>query len=56
VDENGHRRCGTETEQTTEVLIDEWVYDFGKNRFIEYLSFEQGKLVRVSHGSYGHKD
>jgi len=56
VDENGRRRCGTETEQTVEVVIDEWVYDFGKNRFVEYLCFEQGKLVRVSEGSYGRKD
>jgi len=54
VQENGHRRC--ETERTIEVVIDEWVYDFGKNRFIEYLCFEQGELVRVNEGSYGRKD
>jgi Protein of unknown function (DUF2845) len=56
VEQNGRRRCETETEQTIEVVIDEWVYDFGKNRFMEYLCFEQGKLVRVSEGSYGHKE
>jgi len=56
LEENGRRRCERETEQTIEVVIDEWVYDFGKNRFVEYLYFEQGNLVRVSEGSYGHKD
>ena len=55
VQENG-RRCESEVEQTIEVVIDEWVYDFGKNRFLEFLYFEQGKLVRVTEGSYGHKD
>ncbi|HET7544850.1 MAG TPA: DUF2845 domain-containing protein [Polyangiaceae bacterium] len=55
VEENGRRRCDTEVEQTIEVVIDEWVYDFGKNRFLEFLYFEQGKLVRVTEGSYGHK-
>ena len=54
-DDDGRRRCETETERTIEVVIDEWVYDFGKNRFLEYLCFEQGRLVRVSEGSYGHK-
>lgn len=56
VQENGRNPCGSEVEQTIEVVIDEWVYDFGKNRFLEFLCFEQGKLVRVTEGSYGHKD
>jgi hypothetical protein len=53
--ENGKLRCGQTREEVVEVVIDEWVYDFGKNRFIEYLTFEQGKLVSVRTGSYGHK-
>lgn len=55
VREAGRVRCETIVEQTIEVHIDEWTYDFGKDRFIEYLTFEQGQLVRVAEGSYGHK-
>ena len=55
VRDNGKVRCETIVEQTVEVHIDEWTYDFGKDRFIEYLTFEQGQLVRVTEGSYGHK-
>lgn len=55
VRENGHQRCETIVEQTVEVVIDEWTYDFGRDRFIEYLTFEQGHLIRVTEGSYGHK-
>ena len=47
--------CSDTREQVVEVVIDEWTYDFGRNRFIEYLTFEQGKLVAVRAGSYGHK-
>lgn len=47
--------CSDTREQVLEVVIDEWTYDFGSNRFIEYLTFEQGKLVSVRTGSYGHK-
>ena len=53
--ENGKLRCEQTREAVVEVVIDEWVYDFGKNRFIEYVTFEQGKLVSVRTGSYGHK-
>ena len=41
--------------ETVEVTIDEWTYDFGRNRFIHYLLFEDGKLVSVHQGGYGHK-
>jgi hypothetical protein len=48
-------RC-THTEETVvEVVIDEWTYDFGRNRFIQYLTFEQGQLASIKTGSYGHK-
>lgn len=48
-------RCSQTQETVVEVVIDEWVYDFGRNRFIQYLTFEQGRLVSVRSGSYGHK-
>jgi hypothetical protein len=47
--------CSQTKEQVVEVVIDEWTYDFGRNRFIEYLTFEQGRLVSVRSGGYGHK-
>ncbi len=47
--------CDQTREHVIEVVIDEWIYDFGRNRFIQYLTFEQGKLVAVRSGGYGHK-
>ena len=52
---DGKITCSDTREQVVEVVIDEWIYDFGRNRFIEYLTFEQGKLVSVRNGSYGKK-
>lgn len=47
--------CSQTREHVVEVVIDEWLYDFGRNRFVHYLTFEQGKLVSVRSGGYGHK-
>ena len=47
--------CEQTNERVVEVVIDDWTYDFGSNRFMEYLTFEQGRLVRVRDGGYGHK-
>lgn len=55
-DEHGCRRCDAEVVRTLEVVLDDWTYDFGRNRFIEYVHFEDGRLVSVREGSYGHKD
>jgi len=44
------------SERTVEVPIDRLTYDFGRNRFVSYLMFEFGNLVRVDSGSYGVKD
>jgi hypothetical protein len=48
-------RCPGGILETVEVTIDEWTYDFGRNRFVHYLLFEDGLLVSVRQGSYGHK-
>jgi hypothetical protein len=55
-DEHGCRHCDREIERTVEVVVYEWTYDFGRNRFVEYVGFEDGRLVSVREGSYGHKD
>lgn len=47
--------CSSTRGIVVEVVVEEWVYDFGRNRFIEYLTFEQGHLMTVRSGSYGQK-
>jgi hypothetical protein len=51
-----HRICEVVLEQTVEVVVDRWTYDFGSNRFIELARFENGSLVSVANGGYGHKE
>jgi hypothetical protein len=53
---NAAKRCEVVSEQTVEIVIDRWTYDFGSNRFIEFAHFEQGVLVNVTRGEHGHKD
>jgi hypothetical protein len=47
--------CHVIVEKTVPVVIDEWTYDFGKNRFVQRVRFEQGQLVKVSSAGYGYK-
>ena len=47
--------CTGYIEDTVEVPVEEWTYDFGTQRFLQYLTFENGKLLRVRSGGYGHK-
>lgn len=43
-------------ERTIEIPVDEWTYDFGRNRFIQFLHFEYGRLVSTSEGAKGTAD
>jgi hypothetical protein len=36
-----------EEEVIVSVLVEEWTYDLGPNRFIRHLIFEQNRLIRV---------
>jgi hypothetical protein len=36
-----------------EMMIEEWTYNLGPTRFIRYLTFENGRLVRITTGDYG---
>ncbi len=36
-----------------EVEYERWTYDFGPNRLIHYLTFEDGVLIDVETGGYG---
>jgi Protein of unknown function (DUF2845) len=52
---NPSGRCAYVIEDIVQVVIDEWTYDFGPQRFMQYLTFEAGKLLTVKSGGYGHK-
>jgi hypothetical protein len=41
--------------RTVQVVIDQWVYDFGPDQFVQTLTFEQGILQYVASGHYGTK-
>jgi len=43
---------GLELERVVPVIIDEWTYDFGPNRFVRLLRFENGRLVDVESLGY----
>lgn len=50
---NSGSQCGRMVERTVEVQVDEWTYDFGSTQFVRYVTFENGRLLRVDTGSYG---
>ena len=52
---NGIGQCSGAIDDSVEVHIEVWTYDFGPYRFVEYLTFEQGKLTNVQAGGYGVK-
>ena len=39
-----------------QVIVSEWIYNFGPRRFIRALIFENGKLVKVEKRDYGFED
>ena len=43
-------------ERTVDIPIEDWTYDFGRNRFVEFLHFEQGRLLSVAEGEKGSGD
>jgi hypothetical protein len=45
--------CDRVQEVSFDVVIDEWVYDFGPQQFVRYVTFVDGKLAKVDTGSYG---
>ena len=47
--------CTIVIDDEVEIQIELWTYDFGPQRFLQYLTFEEGKLVHVKSGGYGHK-
>jgi hypothetical protein len=46
--ENGHS-----IERQVMITYDEWEYDLGPHRLIRYVTFAQGKMIKVRTGTYG---
>lgn len=44
---------GMEIGQYIPIMIDEWTYDFGSNRFVQLLRFENSRLVGIESLGYG---
>ena len=43
-------------EQIAEIVIDEWMYDFGPRAFIHYVTFENARVIKISSSGYGTKE
>lgn len=48
-----HPYGALELDQYEEVVIDEWIYNFGPRRFKQYLQFENGVLKKIDNLDYG---
>ncbi|MEY4590131.1 MAG: hypothetical protein RL497_2207 [Pseudomonadota bacterium] len=44
---NYRDRESREVEETIEVVVDEWIYNFGPTRFMQLLVFEDGRLKEI---------
>jgi hypothetical protein len=51
----GSTVCGRMEERSVPIVVDQWTYDFGPDRFVQTLTFEQGFVVSVVSGRYGSK-
>lgn len=51
----GRGYCSVLESREQDVVVERWTYDFGKRRFMMHLTFEEGRLIRMRRGSYGHR-
>jgi hypothetical protein len=49
-----HPYGALEIDQYEEIVIEEWVYNFGPRKFKQFLLFEDGVLKKIHNLSYGH--
>ena len=47
------RRSATGDTFVDHILYEEWIFDFGPNRFTQTVVFENGRVTRVDTGKYG---
>jgi len=52
-DGRSETRCARNEEFSRDVVVDEWIYDLGVQRFVRYLTFVDGRLATVATGGYG---
>lgn len=52
----GGTQCERTVEHTTDVVVDEWTYDFGRRKFLRFLTFVDGRLMAIHTGGYGSRD
>lgn len=50
---SGQNQPGVDFIRQDAVNIDEWTYDFGPHRFMQWLYFENGRLLLIKDLSYG---
>ncbi len=50
------RREGLAAAESTTVQLETWTYDLGRNHFVQFVTFENGRVVRIHSGSYGYAD
>jgi hypothetical protein len=50
---NRHEEEDVTEEREIEVLVDEWTYDLGAERFIRLVAFENAHVVGIGTGGYG---
>jgi hypothetical protein len=43
----------TSVEKRVRVVVEQWTYDQGSNRFVRFVTLENGKVRRVETGGYG---
>jgi hypothetical protein len=53
IEDRGFFRYGHFWPSVEKVRVEEWTYNFGPNRFIRILRFENGELVNIRDGDYG---
>lgn len=52
--EQARRLSGSEV-FVEKIVVDEWTFDLGPNRFIRMVRFHNGRVVEIEHGGYGAK-
>jgi hypothetical protein len=50
------RKQGVAASESATVQLETWTYDLGRNRFVQFVTFENGRVIRIRSGSYGYAD
>lgn len=48
-----HREESSGAKSRESVAVDDWTYNFGRNNFLYFLRFENGRVVTIRTGGYG---